>query len=60
MYVKSNYRTSKSSTTKINAANGGIDAPAPYSPYPKLYGMNNLYFDPSLINCKPSVQPFIT
>ena len=31
-----------------------------FAPYANSCGIKNLYFEPTVINCKPSVQPFIT
>ena len=38
----------------------GVISPAELLPYPKFAGINNLNLSPTTINCKPSVQPFIT
>lgn len=48
------------STSKINTVLGAIISPAPCSPYPNSDGINNLHLDPTGINCKASVQPWIT
>ncbi len=37
--LSGDYRISSSSTSKISALNGGIDAPAPRSPYARLCGI---------------------
>ena len=49
-----------SSTSNISVANGGIEEPAPPSPYPNIYGIKKRYLAPSCISCNPSVQPAIT
>ena len=44
----------------MSAAYGGMEPPAPVSPYANWYGMKNLYFEPTDISCRPSVQPLMT
>ena len=45
-----NYRMSSSSTSNTRAANGGIAAPAPRSPYAKSCGMYSFHLEPTGIS----------
>ena len=53
------FSTLNNSTSKINVELGGIE-PIGREPYPKFGGIINLNFEPTGINCRPSVQPLIT
>lgn len=46
--------------SKIRVEYGGMNFPAPFSPYAKYDGIKKRYLAPSLINCMPSCHPFMT
>ncbi|KAH9389753.1 hypothetical protein TYRP_007300 [Tyrophagus putrescentiae] len=52
--------TETHSTSKIRVDLGGIDSPAPMSPYPRWEGMVSFRFSPGQMPSRPSSQPLIT
>ena len=55
-----NYLTSINSTSNIRVAFGGINPPAPLSPYAKLAGIINVALPPTFKYDIPSSHPLIT